>query len=206
MTLPNLLTVWRFPAAVFFLAWYLLTGKGGLLEGAMTGWVVFLVLLVLTIAVEVSDILDGSLARKLGQVSNIGKILDPYADATFHTTVLLCFAFDAWETWVPLWMVMVSYYREVVVNVVRKVGQDQGVYIHAHWTGKAKTTVQAIACIALLLWATVRQAMGLQGEPFGAEMSCLAFPFMWLILILSVWSGTGYAWRNRALFSALKAK
>jgi CDP-diacylglycerol---glycerol-3-phosphate 3-phosphatidyltransferase len=206
MSLPNLLTVWRFPAAVLFLVWYLITGKGGVLEGAMPAWAVFLALLVLSIAVEVSDILDGRLARKLGQVSNFGKILDPYADATFHITVLLCFSTEAWGTWVPLWMVMVTYYREVVVHVIRSLGQERGLYIHAHWTGKAKTTVLGIATIALLLWATVRSAMGLSGEAFGEEMALVALPFMVIIVILSLWSGTGYAWRNRELFAGLKAR
>ncbi len=205
MSLPNLLTVWRFPAAVLFLAWYLVTGEGGALQGAMPSWVVFLGLLVLTVAVEISDILDGRLARKLGQVSNLGKILDPYADATFHLTVLLCMASDAWGTWVPLWMVMVTYYREVVVHVVRSLGQEQGLYIHAHWTGKAKTTVLGIACIALLLWATIRSAMGLAGPAFEHEMALVALPFLCLIVLLSLWSGTGYVWRNRSLFAGFKA-
>ncbi|MBN1335009.1 MAG: CDP-alcohol phosphatidyltransferase family protein [Deltaproteobacteria bacterium] len=206
MSLPNLLTVWRFPAAVLFLAWYLATGQGGFLEGAMPTWVVFLVLLLLTGAAEISDILDGRLARSRGQVSNLGKILDPYADATYHLTVLFCFASDAWGTWVPLWMVMVTYYREAVVHVVRSLGQEQGLYIHAHWTGKAKTTALGIASVVILLWATVRSAMGLSGPAFGEEMTLVSLPFMWIILLFSLWSGTGYAWRNRALFAGLKAR
>src|SRR5471030_2418157 len=102
---------------------------------------------------ELSDILDGVLARRLNQVSNFGKLLDPYADSTFRLSCYFAFASNAHGHWIPLWMVMILLYRDLLVTVIRTFAVERGVYIHARASGKIKAITQGTVVFVTLIVA-----------------------------------------------------
>jgi CDP-diacylglycerol--glycerol-3-phosphate 3-phosphatidyltransferase len=99
-------------------------------------------------AAAITDVLDGWLARKLGVVSVLGKLLDPLADKLIVMATLI------WMVpmgRIPGWIVIVLLAREISVTGLRSVAASEGVVISAGAEGKVKTALQMIGIIALLL-------------------------------------------------------
>jgi CDP-diacylglycerol---glycerol-3-phosphate 3-phosphatidyltransferase len=93
------------------------------------------------------DGLDGYLARKRGEVSTLGKFLDPLADKLTVNAVLVYMVALAR---VPAWLVVVIIARDLAVNGLRSIASAQGLVISASDSGKIKTALQ-LASITLLL-------------------------------------------------------
>lgn len=103
--------------------------------------------LVFTLA-ALTDFFDGYLARKLGVVSVLGKLIDPLADK------LIVMATLVWMVpmgRIPEWTVIVLLAREFSVTALRSVAASEGVIISAGHEGKTKTALQMIGIIALLV-------------------------------------------------------
>jgi len=100
MTLPNVITLARIGAIVVF---------GVLLVRSIDGWAIT----VLAIA-GASDFLDGYLARRLGQTSDLGRILDPAADRLLTVVVVLGLA---WREIIPWWLLALLLARDMVMGV-----------------------------------------------------------------------------------------
>jgi CDP-diacylglycerol---glycerol-3-phosphate 3-phosphatidyltransferase len=135
--LPNLLTMARIVMIPLCL-WFLDRG---------TPKDCFWAAIVFTIA-AVTDLLDGWLARKLGIVSVLGKFLDPLADK------LIVMATLVWMVpmgRIPGWIVVVLLAREISVTALRSIAASEGVVIAAGQEGKAKTALQMIGIIALIV-------------------------------------------------------
>ncbi len=95
------------------------------------------------------DGLDGYLARKRGEVSTLGKFLDPLADKLTVTAVLV---FMVALSRVPAWVVVVVIARDLAVNGLRSIASAQGLVIAASDTGKIKTALQLVAVMMLLIY------------------------------------------------------
>lgn len=95
-----------------------------------------------------SDGLDGYLARKRGEVSQLGKYLDPYSDKITNMIIFLCFLASGYAT---VWMVAVIFFRESTVETLRTLAAASGVTIDARRSGKWKTAIQGVAVIAILV-------------------------------------------------------
>src|SRR5580692_3830869 len=95
------------------------------------------------------DGLDGYLARKRGEVSTLGKFLDPLADKLTVTAVLV---FMVALSRVPAWVVVVFIARDLAVNGLRSIASAQGLVIAASDTGKIKTALQLVAVMKLLIY------------------------------------------------------
>lgn len=136
VNLPNLLTFGRIlmiPLCLWFLEQD--TPRSG-----------FWSAIVFTLA-ALTDVLDGYLARKLGVVSVLGKLIDPLADK------LIVMATLVWMVHMgrmPSWAVIVLLAREFSVTALRSVAASEGVIISAGQEGKTKTALQMIGIIALL--------------------------------------------------------
>src|SRR5262245_20563854 len=87
------------------------------------------------------DALDGYLARSRGQVSVLGKFLDPLADKLTVTAILV---FMVGLGRVPAWVVVVMIARDLAVNGLRSVASAEGVVIAASEGGKIKTALQLV--------------------------------------------------------------
>ncbi len=147
MTLPNLFTLSRiFLSPLFFFFFFLGTWTGNY------QFAYILVLWALFILIELSDLLDGFLARRLKRTSELGKILDPFADALSRLTYFICFA---GKGIMPLWVLLLIVYRDLGVAFARQVAVGRGIVLGARLTGKIKAWVYAIAGVAGMLRISV---------------------------------------------------
>src|SRR5215475_5065979 len=95
------------------------------------------------------DALDGYLARSRGQVSTLGKFLDPLADKLIVTAVLV---YMVALSRVPAWVVVVLIARDLAIQGLRSIASAQGLVIAASEGGKIKTALQLVAIMMLLIY------------------------------------------------------
>ncbi len=129
MTLPNKITLGRLVLTpLFFFAFFYTASRNYPMV-----WMIFLWGVVLIS--EVSDILDGHIARKRGLVSDIGKVMDPFADVISRVTYFVCYT---WVGLMPLWCLMLILWREFSIMFIRIISAKEGVALAAQWGGKIK--------------------------------------------------------------------
>jgi CDP-diacylglycerol---glycerol-3-phosphate 3-phosphatidyltransferase len=196
MSLPNLLTLFRLFSAPVFLALFIGSGDDGFLRSLLTPRSGLIACLIVMSLSEISDVLDGILARRLNQVSDFGKLLDPYADSVFRLSCFFAFASHSHGGWIPLWMAMTLFYRDLLVTVIRTFGIERRVFVHARASGKIKAIAQGSVEFVILAAAL------LIGE---AHVRPLATTLMWLVTAVTAWSAWDYFWANRHLFSLFSA-
>ncbi len=127
-----------------------------------------------------SDWLDGWLARRRGQVTTLGALLDPVADklltsAAFISLVEMDLA--------PAWMIVIIIGREFAVSGLRSVASSRGVPFGAsHW-GKGKTTSQVVAISLLILTGRL------------GEFKWLGTFSLWIVMALALLSAADYFYR-----------
>ncbi|HXV91288.1 MAG TPA: CDP-diacylglycerol--glycerol-3-phosphate 3-phosphatidyltransferase [Gemmatimonadales bacterium] len=122
-------------------------------------------------AAAISDTVDGYLARKHNQVSELGQFLDPIADKlllfatlvpifwmTRHPTILTDYRLPWWGS-LPVWVAIILVGREVLITVFRWFAKRQGVVIPAAGPGKLKATFQAVFIGATLAWFAWKDAV-----------------------------------------------
>ena len=90
---------------VFFLVYYI----PGVAAGAGAAAVSVYILVPLFIVMELTDYFDGATARKLGEVSDFGKLFDPFGDVLTHLVMMLCFVVDGY---MPPYLYVVVLMRE----------------------------------------------------------------------------------------------
>ena len=117
---------------------------------------------------EFTDYLDGHFARKLGQVSDFGKLFDPFADVFLHLSTFTCFVFSGH---MPAPIYVLIRYRELSQNFLRMVAAKQGTAIAARRGGKLKTVCYVAACFISLAQECLARS-GLAGR-WGLDMGLL---------------------------------
>jgi CDP-diacylglycerol--glycerol-3-phosphate 3-phosphatidyltransferase len=136
----------------------------------------------------VTDFLDGWIARRHGITSALGKFLDPLADKLIVIAVLVMLAAVPPEPRVPAWMAVVIALREFAVTGLRALASSSGVVLAAEELGKYKTIFQMFALECLLVHFT----WTLPGTPLAIDFHAAGMRFLWVALVLSVWSGVDY--------------
>ncbi len=138
-----------------------------------------------------TDLFDGQLARKRNIVTNFGKLADPIADKLLvgSALILLCAI-----GWVSAVFVIIMIGREFIISGFRLVAAASGKVLAADNLGKAKTVVQIVAIIAVLL----RQGV-LEQTMFEAWLFWLGEVLIWASVVLSVWSCVNYFTKNKAV-------
>ena len=136
-----------------------------------------------------TDLLDGSVARRTKTITVTGTMLDPIADkllmsAAFISLVELDMA--------PSWMVTCIIGREFAVSALRLVALERGIPIAANFWGKAKTVSQVI-CVSILIL----------GKKLGQWMILGHFA-LWAALALTIASMAVYFWFNRGVFLGIE--
>jgi CDP-diacylglycerol--glycerol-3-phosphate 3-phosphatidyltransferase len=129
------------------------------------------------LAAALTDLLDGYLARRWGQITTVGTLLDPIADKLLVSAALIALV---QVHIVPGWMTIVVIAREFAISGLRSIAAAEGYIIQASDFGKAKLVSQVAAISLLFLsmrWPHLR-ASALIG--------------MWVVVILSVVSALLY--------------
>jgi CDP-diacylglycerol--glycerol-3-phosphate 3-phosphatidyltransferase len=116
------------------------------------------------IAVACTDIIDGWLARKYNQVSELGQLLDPIADKLMlfamlvpifwimrHPTILVDYRIPWWGS-VPVWALVLLVGRELSITAFRFFARRRGIVIPAVGAGKLKAAVQNVFIGATIAW------------------------------------------------------
>jgi CDP-diacylglycerol---glycerol-3-phosphate 3-phosphatidyltransferase len=173
LNLPNTITIVRILFAPAFL-WLLFADAGH--DGPMRWWAG--VLFAVGIA---TDGVDGWLARRNGQVTELGKLLDPIADKILTGAALVGLSIVGELWW---WVTIVILVREIGITVYRFAVIRGGV-IPASRGGKLKTVFQGVAITLALLPFWV---------PLGGWVHWVNWVLMAIALVLTVVSGLDYAW------------
>lgn len=159
MNLPNSLTLARI-IIVPLLVVVLLTTYAEDLFGISS----YFLAIGIFLAAAFTDILDGHLARRRNQVSNLGKLLDPIADKLLISAALIVLVE---KHLAPAWAVVMILGREFIVTGLRSIAATEGIVISAQSVGKIKMWAQCVAIVALLV-------AGATGNPpvsnFGANI------------------------------------
>lgn len=106
----------------------------------------------LIIVMELSDMVDGRLARGSGSVTSFGKLFDPFADVLSHLTTFLCFMLAGI---MPSWAFLVILFREYSMLFLRLLLTEKGVTMAARKGGKLKSFMYAVSLLASLLYWTL---------------------------------------------------
>ncbi len=105
---------------------------------------------ILFVLASITDGLDGYLARKRGQITTMGMLLDPLADKIMVTAALI--ALVAYNPQVvKVWIAVVIIAREFLISGLRSIAASEGFTITASELGKLKTVVQIVAVVSAIL-------------------------------------------------------
>ncbi len=144
MNLPNSITMSRIasvPLLIWFLSPHSPIREPGMQELAASA---------LFIAASITDGLDGYLARRRGQITTIGMLLDPLADKLMVASAyIILVAYN--PRVVPPWIAVVVIGREFLVSGLRSIAASEGFTIDASEIGKLKTVIQIVSVVAAIL-------------------------------------------------------
>ncbi len=174
MNLPNRLTILRMFMVPLFIACFFL-------QGVLSIWN-WLAAAIFFIA-DMTDIVDGYIARKYKLITNFGKLMDPIADKLLFLSAFIMLT--SLGMLHPLFCILFVA-REIVIDGFRLVAASSGTVIAANWLGKTKATLQVIAILCTLMGNPVFRVWGFR---FDLLMMCLAAVF-------SIWSALDYIIKN----------
>ena len=144
MNLPNSITMSRIimiPLFLWILSPHFPWQENGVQE--LTAAVLF-------ILASATDGVDGYLARRRGQITTMGMLLDPLADKIMVTAALIeLVAYNPQV--VKVWIAVVIIGREFLINGLRSIAASEGFTISASELGKLKTVIQIVAVVSTLL-------------------------------------------------------
>ena len=169
LTLPNALSALRLAGVPLFL--YLVLGPHA------DGWA-----LLLLMASGVTDYLDGWLARRLGQTSALGAMLDPLADRLYIATTLVALVIRGI---IPLWLLLALAARDIVlactVPALRRMGY--GLMLPVHFLGKA-ATANLLYAFPFLLATTGHGWLATVSRPAAWAFVCWGTALYWVAGVL----------------------
>jgi CDP-diacylglycerol--glycerol-3-phosphate 3-phosphatidyltransferase len=144
VNLPNYITLSRIfavPVLIWILSSHLFAGPDGRRE---------IIASALFIAASITDGIDGWLARKRGQITTLGMLLDPLADKLMITAAFVTLVqFN--PRLVPAWIAVIVIGREFLVSGLRAIAASEGFTIEASDLGKLKMVTQIVAVAAAIL-------------------------------------------------------
>src|ERR1043165_1085745 len=176
--LPNVLTYGRIaavPAVVACMYWQDIWQGGIWLR-----WVA----LAIFIAAGITDFLDGYFARKYGEQSTFGKMLDPIADKLLVASCLLMLAFDGTVRGFHIWAAVVILCREILVSGLREYLAELRVSVPVTQLAKWKTTLQLVAIGVLIA--------GEAGDEIWSYTTLTGLTLLWTAAMFTLYTGWDY--------------
>jgi CDP-diacylglycerol--glycerol-3-phosphate 3-phosphatidyltransferase len=126
-----------------------------------------------------TDLLDGYLARKRGQITTLGILLDPVADKLLISSALISLV----ELHlIPAWMVVIIVGREFAVTGLRGIASAEGFALAASELGKTKMVFQVVAITVIAL------------EPRYPQIHSLGQLLLWAVVVFALASAIQYFW------------
>lgn len=155
MNLPNKLTVARLVMApIFFIVFNLPVWVGNELLATIS----IVLVLILYVLMELTDLLDGKIARKYHLVTDLGKVMDPFADTLSHLTYFVCLMSVAV---MPSWAFIIIMWREFSISFLRMLMMGKGKAVAANIWGKSKTVLYAVTSVlGMIYYALLRFMAG----------------------------------------------
>ena len=179
INLPNLLTLLRIALipGVLFLLW----------EGTPKSnfWAA-----ILYIGTALTDLIDGYLARKWGQISVLGKFLDPLADKLLVMATLIWLAYLGRLPFLGVVAVIIMLGRELAITALRTIAMSEGVVMAAMRAGKDKTALQMVAILLLIVHETYTVYFGFYQTPF--DFAGVGLVLLYISLVLALFSAGEY--------------
>jgi len=198
ITLASQITLSRIVLAPVFIAVFFYDGDGSFGNNNL----IFQILaLLMAIASAVTDWLDGYVARKYGQVTTLGKYLDPWSDKVSTMTMFLCFLGTGWAS---VTIVALIFYRESAVETLRTLAAGEGEVIAARRSGKWKTGIQIGVIIAILVFGCVDgllRDLHVAWGPWDLFWRIAPRTLMWIVALVTVASGVEYFHASRKMLA-----
>ena len=170
MTLANKLTLLRIVLIpVFLLILYI--------GFPYSDWVALIVFIIASL----TDTLDGYVARKNHEVSNLGKFMDPLADKIL-VSAAMCWFVECGS--MRGWVLAAVLFREFAVSGLRLVAVERGKVIAAAWSGKVKTACTMVCICPMMVF----------------HYEWLNWVCQIIILATTIYSGVEYFMKNRSVF------
>ena len=200
MNLPNKLTVMRMALIPVFLVFMLVESIPHR----------YLIAADIFAAASFTDYIYGHIARRDGLVTKLGKLMDPLADKLLVFSALVCFIELEMSSALIVFIILA---REFLVTSVRLIAAEQGTVIAADIWGKMKTVSQIIwVLVALIaLWLEESWPLFMTVSPGASAPPApvifligLSFVIQTIVVILTVFSGFNYIWKNRSLLGDIK--
>lgn len=138
----------------------------------------------LFVLASATDKLDGHIARKYNQITNMGKLLDPLADKLLITAALILMVS---EQMIYSWIAFAIIAREIIITGIRIIASTQKIALQADQFGKIKMVFQVVAITAVML----------NNRPFSLITNIpVDLILMYIALILTIFSGYNYIKNN----------
>jgi CDP-diacylglycerol---glycerol-3-phosphate 3-phosphatidyltransferase len=182
VNLPNSITLSRIfciPLLIWILSSNFFSSRHGEKE---------IVAVILFVAASITDGIDGYLARKRGEITTLGMLLDPLADKLLIAAAFITLV-QVNPRIVPAWIAVVIIGREFLVSGLRSIAAAQGFTIEASDLGKFKMVVQIVSVTMVILdlrWGFWK----IDGFIFPIEL--IARVSIWLMVGLSLISAADY--------------
>jgi CDP-diacylglycerol--glycerol-3-phosphate 3-phosphatidyltransferase len=152
---------------------------------ALIGYQSFLAATITFVIAASTDWIDGYYARKYGQVTKLGRILDPFVDK-----IIICgaFIFLVAEPYsgIKAWMAVLVVAREILVTALRAYIEQSGGDFSANMSGKLKMVFQCVAVVASLI------ALGFGQPPRPVWLEWTVLASIWVAILSTVYSGAVY--------------
>lgn len=160
----------------------------------------FLWSLVIFVSASVTDMLDGMIARKYNQITDIGKLLDPLADKMLIISAFICLVY---LNVINVVAVIIVIMREFLITALRAFAKEKQVIIAAGMLGKIKTVSQIIYIIFILIYQELIFVNLIKNTQM---YSAINFVLVWLMVLFTVISAIHYIYANTSLFYNNKTK
>jgi len=187
---PNYMTICRLALSPVFIVLFLVETPWAA-AGALGVAAIF----------EVTDFLDGYLARRWKLVSSLGKLIDPLADSMARLSVFLAFTTERavrMHPW-PVILVALLFYRDAIVAYVRTFAASTQVVLGARLSGKLKAVFQGAG---ILIFLAVRTAAYFHA-PARAYVAPVFYGVMFPIVVVTLISGVDYIRANWGAISQM---
>lgn len=120
-----------------------------------------IITLALYAIMEITDALDGAIARKRGLVTDLGKVFDPFSDCFMHLSFFACFVYFGKMSFIAFLIIL---WRELLINFVRMLLSGQKVVLAANIFGKFKTVFYAFLSLCIIVYTSIKPFLDISGD------------------------------------------